>query len=66
VFINQPKEFTLMTYYYYKDSKGKWRWHLKACDGRIIAHSAQSYENKEECLHHINLVKQSGSATVIN
>jgi uncharacterized protein YegP (UPF0339 family) len=28
-----------MTYYYFKDSKGEWRPHLKASNGRIIANS---------------------------
>ena len=30
-----------MTYYYYKDNKGEWRWRLKASNGRIIADSGE-------------------------
>ena len=28
-----------MTYHYYKDSKGEWRWRLKAANSRILAGS---------------------------
>ena len=54
-----------MTYEYYKDHKGEWRWRLKAANGRIIADSAESYKEKEDCLHDIDLVKQSSNAAVI-
>ena len=54
-----------MTYEYYKDHKGEWRWRLKAANGRIIADSAESYKEKKDCLHDIDLVKQSSNAAVI-
>jgi Domain of unknown function (DUF1508) len=34
-----------MTYYYLKDHKGEWRWHLKATDGRFIAGLGEGYES---------------------
>jgi uncharacterized protein YegP (UPF0339 family) len=34
---------------YYLDAKIKWRWRLKAPNGRIIADSAESYEEGSEC-----------------
>jgi uncharacterized protein YegP (UPF0339 family) len=54
-----------MTYVYYQGASGRWRWRLKASNGRVIADSAEDHQNKEDCLHDINLVKQSGNATVI-
>ena len=42
-----------MTYYYYKDSKGEWRWRLKAANGRIIADSGEGYKSEHECLDDI-------------
>jgi uncharacterized protein YegP (UPF0339 family) len=54
-----------MTYVYYKDQKGEWRWRLRASKGRIIADSVEGYKNKEDCQHDIDLVKQSGNAVVI-
>jgi uncharacterized protein YegP (UPF0339 family) len=54
-----------MTYVYYKDAKGDWRWRLVASGGRTIADSAEGYKNKEDCKHDIDLVKQSGNATII-
>ena len=45
-----------MTYYYYKDAKGEWRWRL-AANGRIIADSGEGYKNEQECLNDINRVK---------
>jgi uncharacterized protein YegP (UPF0339 family) len=51
-----------MTYIYYKDNKGEWRWRLKASNGRILADSAEGYKNKEDCLTDIDIVKQSSNA----
>ncbi len=31
---------------FYKDSRGKWRWQLKAANGRIIGASTQGYSCK--------------------
>jgi uncharacterized protein YegP (UPF0339 family) len=53
-----------MTYYYYKDSKGLWRWRLKAANGRIIADSAESYLSEDECKKDIERVKGSKDAPV--
>jgi uncharacterized protein YegP (UPF0339 family) len=32
--------------YYHKDTKGDWRWRLKASNGRIIADSCEGYKNE--------------------
>lgn len=32
---------------------GKWRWHLKSPDGKIVASSSQGYETRDECIRHI-------------
>jgi uncharacterized protein YegP (UPF0339 family) len=53
-----------MHYVYYKDSKGEWRWHLKASNGRIIADSGEGYSNERECLADIDRVKGSKDAPV--
>jgi len=53
-----------MTYYYFKDTAGEWRWHLKAANGRIIADSAEGYKNKQDCLDDIDRVKASKDAPV--
>src|SRR6266550_3573904 len=55
----------LMTYHYYKDSKGEWRWRLKAANGRIIADSGEGYKNEQECLADIDRVKASSDAKVV-
>lgn len=54
-----------MTYHYYKDSKGEWRWRLKAANGRIIADSGEGYKSEKECLDGIDLVKVSSAAPVV-
>jgi uncharacterized protein YegP (UPF0339 family) len=28
----------------------QWRWRLKAANGRVVADSAESYNNKRDCL----------------
>ena len=53
-----------MTYYYFKDHKGEWRWHLKAANGRIIADSGEGYKDEQECLDDIERVKASKDARV--
>ncbi len=53
-----------MRYLIYKDAAHQWRWRLIAANNRIIADSGESYHNKVDCLHAINLVKRSGSAPV--
>jgi uncharacterized protein len=53
-----------MTYYYYKDSKGEWRWRLKTSNGRILADSGEGYKKEQECLDDIDRVKASKDATV--
>jgi uncharacterized protein YegP (UPF0339 family) len=54
-----------MTYYYYKDAKGEWRWRLKASNGRIIADSGEGYKNESECKADIDRVKGSAGAPVV-
>ncbi|MDT7543348.1 MAG: hypothetical protein QOE33_3252 [Acidobacteriota bacterium] len=52
------------TYWVQKDSKGEWRWHLRAENNRIIADSGEGYTHKHDCLHAIDLVKASSNAPV--
>ena len=53
-----------MTYHYYKDASGEWRWRLKAANGKIIADSGEGYQNEQDCLAAIDLVKDSSHAPV--
>jgi uncharacterized protein YegP (UPF0339 family) len=53
-----------VTYYYYKDNQGEWRWRLKASNGRIIADSGEGYKNEQGCLDDIKRVKGSADAAV--
>lgn len=57
-------EAHLSSYHLYKDRAGLWRWRLMAANNRIIADSGESYHNKSDCLHGIQLVKNSGNALV--
>jgi hypothetical protein len=54
-----------MTYTYYKDKKGEWRWRLVASNGRIIADSGEGYSSERECLADIDRVKTSKDADVV-
>lgn len=53
-----------MTYIYYKDQKGEWRWRLTAANGRIIADSGEGYKHEQNCLEDIDRVKGSKDAPV--
>lgn len=54
-----------MTYYYYKDANGEWRWRLKSSNAKIIADSGEGYKNESDCLAGIDLVKNSKDASVV-
>jgi uncharacterized protein YegP (UPF0339 family) len=53
-----------MNYYYFQDHKGEWRWLLKAANDRIIAASGSGYEDEQDCLYDIELVKGSSGCLV--
>ncbi len=53
-----------MKYQLYRDRNNEYRWRLRASNGRTIADSAESYTNREDCLHGIALVKSSANAPV--
>lgn len=50
-------------YQIFKDAAGKYRFHLKAGNGEIIA-QGEGYESKEACLNGIDVVKNSTNAEV--
>lgn len=35
----------------YRDSRGEFRWRLKAANGRVIADGAEGYKTKRGCLN---------------
>ena len=39
-----------------KDKQGKWRWSLKADNGRIIGASTQGYRRRSDCVRNICMV----------
>ena len=39
-----------------KDARGKWRWTLKAENGRVIGASSQGYKRRADCLLNIRRV----------
>lgn len=46
-----------------RNSAGQYIWRLVASNGRIIATAGESYVNKADCIHGINLVKGTTSVT---
>ena len=53
-----------MRYQMYRDNSSQYRWRLWSSNNRIVADSAESYHNKADCQHGINLVKGSSNAPV--
>jgi uncharacterized protein YegP (UPF0339 family) len=53
-----------MSFEIYKDASGEWRWRLKALNGQIIATSGEGYRNSADAKKAIELVRQSGSASI--
>jgi uncharacterized protein YegP (UPF0339 family) len=52
------------TFQVYKDTAGEWRWRLVAGNEQIIADSGEGYQHKQDCLHGIELVKDSKDVPV--
>ena len=52
------------TFRVYEDAASEWRWRLVAGNERIIADSGEGYRDKQDCLHAIELVKDSKDARV--
>jgi uncharacterized protein YegP (UPF0339 family) len=53
-----------MKYVLYKDAAGQWRWYLQSANYKKIASSGEGYNNKQDCVSAINLVKGSADAPV--
>lgn len=54
-----------MKYWYYKNEENKqWYWRLRADNNRIIAVAGEGYNNLQDCLHAIDLVKGSYNTPV--
>ncbi|MUO27449.1 MULTISPECIES: YegP family protein [Rhizobium/Agrobacterium group] len=57
-------EVTYPCYWQKKDNRGQWYWIYYAKNGEEIARSSESYVNRSDCTHSINLLKGSSSADV--
>jgi uncharacterized protein YegP (UPF0339 family) len=54
-----------MTFFVDTDSQGQYIWRLRASNHEIIAHG-ESYWNKADCLHAIDLVKSTQGTMVVD
>ena len=45
-----------MIFTVYQDSSGDWRWSLKAENGKVIADSAEGYENRSHALEMVHTI----------
>lgn len=51
----------------YRDSKGGYRWKLRAANNKVIATGGESYTAKASCLSGIDLVmKGAATATIVD
>jgi uncharacterized protein len=49
----------------YKDSRGGFRWRLKASNGRVIGTSGEGYKAKADCRNAIALIQRSASTASV-
>ena len=42
----------------YKDTKGEFRWRLKADNGEVVADGNEGYASKQGCMNGIRVVKE--------
>ena len=54
-----------MKFYVYKDTRGEWRWRLKAANGNIVADSGEGYSSKQACLNGIDLVNGTTNIPIV-
>jgi uncharacterized protein len=55
------------TFTIYKDAQGEFRWRLRADNSKIVADSAEGYNNKSDCQHGIDIVKREApTANVVD
>lgn len=52
-------------YHIYQDVQNYWRWKYVSSNGKTIAVSSESYWNKADAQHGINLVKNSKTDPVV-
>ncbi|HVK02841.1 MAG TPA: HVO_2922 family protein [Armatimonadaceae bacterium] len=45
----------------YKDTKGEYRWRLKAGNGEVVADGNEGYASKQSCLNGIRVVKENAA-----
>ena len=53
-----------MYFQIYQDTSRQWRWRLRSGNHEIIAHG-ESYRNRADCLHAIDLVKSTNARTPV-
>jgi uncharacterized protein YegP (UPF0339 family) len=53
-----------MMYYQIYQESGEWRWRLKGRNHEILA-SGESYRNKTDCIHVIELLKSTDPDTPV-
>lgn len=45
-----------MKFQIYKDSRGEWRWRIRAANGKIVADSGEGYKNQQDCIDMIRKI----------
>ncbi len=60
----EGQRFSNPKFQIYKDNAGKFRFHLNARNGEIIADSTEGYETKDACFNGIAVVGQSATAEI--
>jgi large conductance mechanosensitive channel len=60
----EGQRFSNPKFQVYKDNAGKFRFHLYARNGEIIADSSEGYETKDACFNGIDVVGQSDTAEI--
>ena len=57
-------DVTYPCYWQKKDNSGQWYWIYYARNGEEIARSSESYVNRSDCEHSIQLMKNSSGVEV--
>lgn len=57
-------QVTYPCYWQKKDNSGYWYWIYYAVNGKAISRSSESYVNRSDCFHSIQIMKNSSNDQV--
>lgn len=52
-------------YEIYEDSRGEWRWRLRAANGRVIADGGEGYSRRDSCRRAVSVMIRTAQTPLV-